>query len=114
VGGVGILTIMTISVNERTGEIGLLRALGARRGQVLTLFLAEAIFLAAVGGLVGLAIGAGGAWLLGLAIPALPTHTSWYYVLLAEALATSIGLFAGIAPALRAIGLDPVQALRDE
>ncbi len=114
VGGVGILTIMTISVNERIGEIGLLRALGARRGQVLTLFLAEAIFLAAIGGLVGLAIGAGGAWLLGLAIPALPTHTSWHYALLAEGIAAAIGLLAGVAPALRAIGLDPVQALRDE
>lgn len=114
VGGVGILTIMTISVNERTAEIGLLRALGARRRQVLLLFLAEAMVLAALGGLAGLALGAGGAWLLGQAVTALPTHTSWSYALLAEGIAVGIGLLAGVAPALRAVGLDPVQALRAE
>ena len=114
VGGVGILTIMTISVNERTAEIGLLRALGARRRQVLTLFLAEATVLAAAGGITGLGLGAGGAWLLGQAVPALPTHTSWGYALLAEGIAVAIGLLAGVAPALRAVGLDPVQALRAE
>ncbi|TNF99879.1 MAG: ABC transporter permease [Gammaproteobacteria bacterium] len=114
VGGVGILTIMTISVNERISEVGLLRALGARKQQILWLFLSEAVVLASLGGLAGLVIGAGGAWLLGAAIPALPVHTPWNYVLLAEAIAAAIGLLAGVAPAWRAARLDPVEALRTE
>jgi len=114
VGGVGILTIMIIAVRERTGEIGLLRALGAREVQVLTLFLGEAMVLAAIGGLVGLMVGAGGAQLLHMALPALPVHTPWHFVVLAEVLAVLIGLVAGVAPARRAAGLDPVEALRTE
>lgn len=114
VGGVGILTIMTIAVAERTPEVGLLRALGARRGQVLGVFLGEAALLGAAGGLAGLALGAGGARLLQLALPALPVYTPWSVVLIAEAVAVSIGLAAGVLPALRAAGLDPVEALRAE
>ncbi|MEJ2657496.1 MAG: FtsX-like permease family protein, partial [Desulfobacterales bacterium] len=96
VGGVGILTIMTISVNERRSEIGLFRAIGAGRGQILTLFIGEAVVLSGIGGFAGLMIGAGGAWILGTFVPALPTHTSWLYVLLAEILAVLIGLLAGV------------------
>jgi putative ABC transport system permease protein len=114
VGGVGILTIMTIAVAERTSEIGLLRALGARRGQVLALFLGEAMLLSALGGFLGLALGAGTAQLLQLAFAALPVHTPWSYVVLAEAIAVAIGLLAGVMPALRAARLDPVEALRAE
>jgi len=114
VGGVGILTIMTIAVAERTAEIGLLRAIGARRGQVLLLFLGEAILLAAVGGATGLALGAGLGQALRLALPDLPVHTPWHYVLLAESIAIAIGLLAGLAPARRAAMLDPVDALRGE
>ncbi len=114
VGAVGILTIMTIGVAERTGEIGLLRALGARRGQILGLFLGEAIVLAALGGLGGLVVGVATAWLLDLTVPALPVHTPWSYVLAAEALAVTIGLAAGVLPARRAARLDPVEALRTE
>ena len=114
VGGVGILTIMSIAVNERTAEIGLLRALGAARHQILFLFLGEAAVLAAAGGAAGLALGAGGAWLLHAAIPALPTHTPWSYAALAEALALLIGLAAGVLPARHAAGLRPVDALRAE
>jgi putative ABC transport system permease protein len=114
VGGVGILTIMTIAVNERTPEIGLLRAIGAGRNQILFLFIGEAVVLAAIGGLAGLAVGAGGAWLLGLLVPALPTHTPWQYALYAEILAAVIGLLAGVLPARHAAGLDPVEALRAE
>jgi putative ABC transport system permease protein len=114
VGGVGILTIMTISVNERRAEIGLFRAIGANRGQIITLFIGEAVVLASIGGLAGLMIGAGGAWLLGATVPALPTHTPWLYAFLAEILAVVIGLLAGVLPALKAVNLDPIEALRAE
>ena len=114
VGGVGIITIMTIAVNERIPEIGLLRALGADRRQILFLFLGEAVVLAGLGGLAGLIIGAGGAWLLGEFVPALPTHTPWQYALYAEILAAVIGLIAGVLPASHAANLDPVEALRAE
>jgi len=114
VGGVGIVTIMTIAVSERTNEIGLLVALGARRRTILGLFLGEAVVLSAVGGLVGLAIGAGLAQLLGLLLPALPVGTPWSFVVAAEGLSVLIGLLAGVLPARRAAGLDPVEALRAE
>lgn len=114
VGAVGILTIMTIAVKERTGEIGLLRALGAGRGQILWLFIGEAVVLAALGGAAGLVLGVGGAWLVGALVPALPTSVPWGYVLLSEALAAAIGLLAGALPAQRAARLDPVEALRTE
>ncbi len=114
VGGVGILTIMTIAVHERTSEIGLLRALGAGRGQILSMFMGEAVVLASLGGLAGLLLGAGGAWLLGQLVPALPTHTPWQYVIMAELLAAAIGLLAGVLPARRAARLDPIEALRAE
>ncbi len=114
VGGVGILTIMTISVNERRAEIGLFRAIGAGRGQILAIFIGEAVVLSSIGGFAGLMIGTGGAWLLGAIVPALPTHTPWLYVVLAETLAVLIGLLAGVLPAHRAASLDPIEALRAE
>jgi len=114
VGAVGILTIMTIAVHERTAEIGLLRALGADRLQILAVFMGEAAVLAAIGGGAGLVAGVGGAWLVGEIVPALPTHTPWLYVLFAELLAVVIGLLAGILPARHASRLDPIEALRAE
>ncbi|HEX9584947.1 MAG TPA: ABC transporter permease [Gammaproteobacteria bacterium] len=114
VGGVGILTIMTIAVGERTGEIGLLRAIGATRGHILRLFLFESLLLAAVGGAAGLVLGFGLAAFLGLAVPALPVQPSIGYVLLAEVLALVIGLTAGIAPARHAAAMQPLEALRAE
>lgn len=114
VGGIGILTIMIISVNERTAEIGLLTALGARSNIVLWFFLGESLILSGLGGVVGLLLGVGGAYALQGALPALPVHVSWFYVVLAELLAVAIGLAAGVAPARRAAGLDPVEALRTE
>jgi putative ABC transport system permease protein len=114
VGGVGILTIMTIAVSERTTEIGLLRALGARQGQILVLFLAEAALLAAAGGAGGLALGAGLARLLALTLVNLPVSTPWWFAVLAEGVAVSVGLAAGVLPAMRAAQLAPVDALRAE
>ncbi len=114
VGAIGIVTIMTIAIRERTNEIGLLRALGARQSQVLSLFLGEAVVLAAIGGVSGLALGIGVAQLLHAALPALPVHTPLLFVVLAEAIAVLIGLLAGVLPARRAALLDPVEALRSE
>jgi putative ABC transport system permease protein len=114
VGGVGIVTIMTIAVSERTGEIGLLVALGAPRRTILGLFLGEAVALSALGGVLGLALGIGLAQLIHLAVPGLPVHTPISFVLLAESVAIAIGLAAGVLPARRAARLDPVEALRTE
>ncbi|MGD2119666.1 MAG: ABC transporter permease [Chromatiales bacterium] len=114
VGGVGILTIMSIAVRERRFEIGLLAALGAQRQQILLLFLAEAIVLSGIGGLFGLAAG----WLIAnglhLLLPALPVHTPWHFIVLAELLAVLIGVFAGVFPARNAAHMNPVDALRAE
>jgi putative ABC transport system permease protein len=114
VGGIGIVTIMTIAVAERTGEIGLLLALGARRTTILGLFLGEAIALSALGGLLGLVLGIGLAQLIHVALPALPVHTPLVFVVLGEAVAITIGLLAGVLPARRAARMDPVDALRTE
>jgi len=114
VGAIGIVTIMTIAVSERTSEIGLLRALGAQRVQVMSLFLGEAVVLAAIGGLGGLGLGIGLVHLLPLFIPALPVHTPLHYVVIAEAISVVVGLAAGVLPARAAAGLDPVEALRSE
>lgn len=114
VGGVGILTIMTIAVQERTAEIGLLRALGAHQAQIMILFLGEAVILSLAGGLAGLGVGLGGAASLNLLVPAIPVQISWLYIGLAEALALGLGLVAGVLPALHAAQMDPVESLRAE
>ncbi|MBI2317335.1 MAG: ABC transporter permease [Betaproteobacteria bacterium] len=114
VGGVGILTILTIAVAERTAEIGLLRAIGATQRRILLLFLGEAALLAAAGGAAGLALGWAIALALKIGLPALPVHTPWSYAVLAELVAVAVGLAAGVMPALRAARLDPVEALRSE
>jgi len=105
---------MTIAVAERTNEIGLLMALGARHATILGLFLGEEVALAALGGLLGLAVGAGLAQLVALFVPALPVHTPWHFVLVAQAVALVIGLLAGVLPARKAARLDPVEARRAE
>ena len=114
VGGIGILTIMTISVRERTAEVGLLRALGATRRQVMWLFLGEAMVLGMAGGFGGLLLGVGGALAIATFVPALPVHIAWDYALLALLVALLVGLLAGVLPALRAADLDPVEALHNE
>jgi putative ABC transport system permease protein len=114
VGGVGIVTIMTIAVAERTGEVGLMLALGAQRRTILGLFLGEAVVLAVLGGAMGLLLGIGLAQLIHALVPALPVHTPVPFAVLAVALSAVIGLVAGVMPARRAAGLDPVASLRAE
>jgi putative ABC transport system permease protein len=114
VGGVGIVTIMTIAVAERTGEVGLMLAIGAQRRTILGLFLGEAVVLAVLGGVFGLALGFGLAQLIHAAVPALPVHTPIEFAVLAVALSAVIGLAAGVLPARRAALLDPVESLRAE
>lgn len=114
VGAIGILTIMWISVSERTSEIGLARALGATSGQILLLFLSEAALLSTLGGVIGVATGLGIARLLHFYVPALPVQTPVEYVFLALAISLAVGLASGLLPARRASSLDPVVALSAE
>ncbi|GAB60730.1 ABC transporter permease [Rheinheimera nanhaiensis] len=114
VGAVGIVTIMSTAVRERTSEIGLLSALGASQRQILLLFLAEAVALSLAGGLAG--ISAAIALVLGLQLflPALPLQLSLFYLGLALLLSIAIGLAAGITPARQAASMNPITALRAE
>jgi len=112
VGAIGILTVLWISVHERTAEVGLEVALGARRRQILQLFLAEAAALALAGGAAGLALGIGGAGLLSALVPGIPTQIHPLSVPLALLVSVATGLGAGVLPAFRAARLDPVEALR--
>ena len=114
VGGVGIFTIMTIAVRERTAEIGLLRAIGATRTRIAQFFLSEAILLSGLGGLIGLAIGFAIVAVATVAIPGLPLRLSPLYAAIAEAIAIVIGLLAGVLPARHAAELEPLDALRTE
>jgi len=111
VAGVGIMNVMLVSVTERTGEIGLLKALGAGRRQILAAFLAEASLLSSLGGAVGMAGGYSLAALIRLLWPALPAHPPGWAVASAVAVAIGVGLAFGALPALRAARLDPVVAL---
>jgi putative ABC transport system permease protein len=114
VGGVGIFTIMTIAVRERTQEIGLLRAIGARRTRIAQLFLGEAMLLSAAGGAGGLAVGMSIVVFVQWAVPAMPATISPLYVLLSLGLAVLIGAVAGVLPARSAAQLEPLDALRAE
>jgi len=114
VGAIGILTIMWISVNERTAEIGLLRALGVTRRGVERLFLLEAALLASAGGLSGLAVGYGLGAILTAAFPGLPIRTPPMAAAGALAMSLAVGMASGWLPARKAAGLDPVEALRAE
>ena len=113
VGGIGIMNIMLVSVTERTREIGIRRAIGARRKDILTQFLVEAAFLALAGGALGVALGMGAATLI-TQLARWPTLIQPGAVALAFGFATVVGVFFGFYPAHRASRLDPVEALRWE
>jgi putative ABC transport system permease protein len=113
VGGIGVMSIMTISVTERTREIGVRKALGARRVEILWQFLLEAVFLTSAGGLLGILIGAS----VGLGIhygTGFPVSLPWWSFAIGIGFSASVGVFFGMVPAIRASRLDPIEALRYE
>lgn len=114
VGAVGMITLMHIAVSERVAEIGLLNALGATSMRIRILFLLESTVLSTLGGMAGLIIGASVAWLLKTLASELPVSIPWMYVISALIISGLIGLAAGVAPAMRAARLNPVDALRTE
>jgi putative ABC transport system permease protein len=113
VGGIGVMAIMSISVTERTREIGIRKALGARRAEILFQFLMEAAFLTSLGGLIGVALGAsigwGVHWLSGF-----PISLPWWAFAIGLGFSASVGIFFGMYPAVKASRLDPIDALRYE
>ncbi len=113
VGGIGIMNIMLVSVTERTREIGIRKAIGAKDRDILRQFLIEALIMSGVGGLLGVAVGVGGANLIGRFSP-FPTLLQTNSILLAMGFSAAVGVFFGWYPARRAAALDPIDALRYE
>ncbi len=114
VGGIGVMNIMLVSVTERTAEIGLRKAVGARRRDIRRQFLAESVALTSLGGVLGILLGAAGTALTRWLVPTLPAELSFFWVATAFTLAVGVGLFFGIYPAVRASTLAPVACLRYE
>ncbi len=114
VGGVGVSNIMLVSVRERTREIGLRKAVGARTRDVTLQFLLEAVLLTTIGGILGIALGVGGALGLSAVFDQLPAVVTWWSPVLAFTVSAAVGIFFGVVPARRAGRLEPVVALRME
>ena len=113
VGGIGVMAIMTISVTERTREIGVRKALGARRREILWQFLLEAVFLTSLGGVVGIVLGAAIGWLINV-LSGFPISLPWWSFAIGIGFSATVGIFFGIFPAFKAARLDPIEALRYE
>jgi putative ABC transport system permease protein len=113
VGGIGVMAIMSISVTERTREIGVRKALGARRAEILFQFLAEAAFLTSAGGVLGIVLGALLGWGVHFA-SGFPVSLPWWSFALGLGFSAAVGLFFGMYPAIKASRLDPIEALRYE
>jgi putative ABC transport system permease protein len=114
VGGIGVMNIMLISVTERTAEIGIRKAIGARKSDIRVQFLLEAVTLSGIGGVIGIALGGAIAMTIRALVPSIPATLSLFWIAAGVSISVGVGLFFGYYPADRAAKLDPIVCLRYE